>query len=182
VAVSNRQRLFSLALIFAFMGLTATPLGAQTFFAQERQQASLAVMRTVLGILSFVRFPKPTEPLILCVAGEVRFASALTSELRQNNGQSIRVQRYQDSDALPVDCNVLYLGKLPIASQQALFERFSGKPALLISEADEECAVGHMFCLIVNERQVNFIVNLDSLARSTVRVHPNVLKLARGRR
>jgi len=80
-----------------------------------------------------------------------------------------------------MDCNVLYLGKLPAASQQSLFARFLGRPTLLISEANDECAVGYMFCLSVNKQQVNFIINLDSLSRSSVRVHPNVLKLARER-
>jgi len=150
---------------------------------QEQQQASLAVTRTVLGILSFVRWPGALESLTLCVKGDVRFASLLTDEMQQSNGRPLRVQRYGDDDVLPFDCNVLYLGKLPALAQQALFERFWGMPALLISEAeaDEECTAGHMVCLFVAQKQVSFAVNLDSLAHSKVRVHPNALKLARKR-
>jgi hypothetical protein len=42
-----------------------------------------------------------------------------------------------------------------------------------------ECAVGSAFCLQISNDQAGFKVNLDSLARSGVRVHPNVLQLAR---
>jgi len=181
VATSRRQRLLSLALIVLWACFGAAPLAAETLSATERQQASIAVMRTVLGILSFVRWPKPNDPLTLCVTGEVQYSSWLSNELRQSNGQLLQVQRYPTSDLLPMDCSVLYLGKLPLASQQSLFARFLGRPTLLISEADNECSVGHMFCLAVGKQQVNFIINLDSLSRSTLRVHPNVLKLARER-
>jgi len=181
VAAPRGHRLWWVVFILLLAGLGKGSLAEEALPAQERQQASLAVTRTVLGILSFVRWPWPSEHLTLCIAGEVQFASLLTDDLRQSNGQVLRVQRYASSDALPLDCNVLYLGKLPVASQQALFARFLGRSTLLISEADDECAAGNMFCLAVTKRQVNFKVNLDSLSRSTVRVHPNVLKLARER-
>jgi len=180
VAAPRSYRWF-VVFILLLAGLGKGSLAEEALPAQEREQASLAVTRTVLGILSFVRWPQPSEHLTLCVAGEVRFASLLNDELRQSNGQVLRVQRYASSDTLPLDCNVLYLGKLPVATQQALFARFLDRATLLISEADDECALGHMICLTVARRQVNFKVNLDSLSRSAVRVHPNVLKLARER-
>jgi hypothetical protein len=49
---------------------------------------------------------------------------------------------------------------------------------LSISEADSSCSVGSMFCLRIKPGKVSFDVNLDSVARSGVRVHPSVLKLA----
>jgi len=180
VAVPRLYRWF-LMFVLLLAGLGKGSLAGVPLSAQEREQASLAVTRTVLGILSFVRWPKPSEHLTLCVAGEVQFASLLTDDLRQSNGQALRVQRYDRADALPLDCNALYLGKLPAATEQALFARFFGRPTLLISEADAECALGNMFCLAVAKKQVNFKINLDSLSRSTLRVHPNVLKLAKER-
>ena len=36
-----------------------------------------------------------------------------------------------------------------------------------------------MFCLNVDGERVSFDINLDAVARSGVRVHPNVLNLAR---
>jgi hypothetical protein len=36
-----------------------------------------------------------------------------------------------------------------------------------------------MFCLNVDDEPITFDINLDAVARSGVRVQPNVLKLAR---
>jgi len=171
--------LFLLAACFVGKSSATEPLSAQ-----NRQQASLAVMRTVEGILSFSRWPEAHEVLNLCIAGDVRFADFLLSERLHKAGvQTLHIRRYtQEADMPPpLDCNVLYLGRLSTALQSEIFARFMGMPTLLISEVDDDCAVGNMFCLMVGERQVNFAVNLDSLSRSQVRVHPNVLKLAKGK-
>ena len=57
-------------------------------------------------------------------------------------------------------------------------QRISGNSILSISENDSECSAGSAFCLQIDGDQASFKVNLDALARS-VRVHPNVLQLAR---
>jgi len=179
-----------LFLLLAGMGQSVR---GQEMSVQERQQASLAVRRTVLGILSFVHWPQRSGALTLCVTGNTQFAGGFSSDAYQSNGEALHVRHYlQDSqgaradapapaDVPPLECNVLYLGRLSLAVQRRLFERFLRRPTLLISEVDKECAVGNMFCLLISARQVSFNVNLDSLARSPLRVHPNVLKLARGK-
>jgi hypothetical protein len=48
-----------------------------------------------------------------------------------------------------------------------------------ISEGGDQCTVGSLFCLRVGDEQVSFEVNLDSVARSGVRIHPSVLQLSR---
>jgi len=181
VAAACRQRLFSLVLVLIWAGFAINVKAQQALSAQERQQASVAVMRTVLGILSFVRWPNPAEPSTLCVTGEVQYFAWFGNELRQSNGKPLRVQRYASIDVLPNDCSVLYLGQLPEATQKALFARFLGRQVLVMSEAAKECTLGYMFCLTLGKRRVNFVVNLDSLSRSRLRVHPNVLKLSRER-
>ena len=55
----------------------------------------------------------------------------------------------------------------------------AGHPVLTISENDPSCTAGGMFCLNVDGERVSFDINLDAVARSGVRVHPNVLNLAR---
>jgi|GEM_PF-1267099 len=174
------RRPFAFAVFFFLAVCSAKKSFAEDFFlAQEHQQASHAVLRTVIGILSFVRWPEPRKELNLCVIGEVRFAASLNGELQQSNGTLLRMQRYQDSNLLPLDCNVIYLGKLSTTAQQRLFGRFYYSSIVLISEADKNCTSGSMFCLTVANRKVAFAVNLDSVSRSQVRVHPTVLKLAR---
>lgn len=55
----------------------------------------------------------------------------------------------------------------------------AGHPVLTIAEHDPSCTAGGMFCLNVDGDRVSFDINLDAVARSGVRVHPNVLNLAR---
>jgi len=181
--------LFASALVLCALGF-GTKAKSQELSAQERQQASLAVARTVLGILSFVRWPEQPKELTLCVTGETQFAEALSGDLHRANGEILHVKRYAQNsepspslhaDIPPLGCNVLYLGQLSVSMQHRLFERFLHQPVLLISEADADCVVGYMFCLNVGSKRVSFNINLDSLARSSLRVHPNVLKLAQGK-
>lgn len=63
--------------------------------------------------------------------------------------------------------------------RQQVFHSLAGHPVLSISERGTECSVGSMFCLNVGGPRITFEANLDSIARSGVRVHPSVLKLAR---
>lgn len=78
-------------------------------------------------------------------------------------------------------CDALYIGKLDQGQRDRLFQRIGGHPVLSISEADDPCTVGSLFCLRVRDQQVTFEVNLDSVARSGVRIHPSVLQLSRRR-
>ena len=81
--------------------------------------------------------------------------------------------------AITTDCNALYVGTLSDAERSQLFDSLSGKAVLSISEQGDQCTVGSLFCLRVGDEQVAFEVNLDSVARSGVRIHPSVLQLSR---
>jgi hypothetical protein len=92
------------------------------------------------------------------------------------------VRRLLASDAsLAGSCEAVYIGKLDKAQRDQLFKAINGHPVLSISEADDPCTVGSLFCLRVGDEQVAFDVNLDSVARSGVRIHPSVLQLSRRR-
>ncbi|VVQ25624.1 hypothetical protein PS928_06100 [Pseudomonas fluorescens] len=60
-----------------------------------------------------------------------------------------------------------------------MFTSLIGRPVLSISEGSDQCTVGSLFCLWGSDDQVSFEVNLDSVARSGVRIHPSVLQLSR---
>ncbi|EBK2138037.1 YfiR family protein, partial [Salmonella enterica subsp. enterica serovar Enteritidis] len=64
-------------------------------------------------------------------------------------------------------------------AQVELANKYPSKALLLIAEQNAECIIGSTFCLIINNNDVRFAVNLDSLSRSGVRVNPDVLMLAR---
>nr|WP_238934008.1 YfiR family protein [Pseudomonas lundensis] len=157
-------------------------------FAQPETPISLAdqrakaVTQVVLGILSYARWPVEPAELHLCVVGPTEYTDDLLKGATQSTGRSVQVRRLlANNPAIVSDCNALYLGKLTDEERSTLFQLLNGQPVLSISERDDRCTVGTLFCLRVGDEQVSFEVNLDSVARSGVRIHPSVLQLSRRR-
>ncbi|KVH61638.1 hypothetical protein WS89_13110 [Burkholderia sp. MSMB1072] len=138
-----------------------------------------AVRQVVLGIISFTRWPTTPVRLHLCVTGRPDYARGLTDTL-QAGSTLLDVQRVRfDDPALGMACDVVYLGTLSEGERTQVRAAVAGHPVLTISEHDPSCTAGGMFCLNVDGEHVSFDINLDAVARSGVRVHPNVLNLAR---
>ncbi|WP_041490718.1 YfiR family protein [Burkholderia cepacia] len=138
-----------------------------------------AVRQVVLGIISFTRWPTTPVHLHLCVTGRPDYAAGLTDTL-QAGSTVLDVQRVRFDDlALGIACDVVYLGTLANGERTRVRAALAGHPVLTIAEHDPSCTAGSMFCLTVESERVTFEINLDAVARSGVRVHPNVLNLAR---
>lgn len=185
VAVSALRRVtgcvFSLLLV-TLLFINAPAWAGNAVSDAQVQQRAKAVTQVVLGILSYARWPAEPNPLRLCLVGPTEYADDLIKGNVQNSGQPLQVRRLLADDRnVASACDAIYIGKLDPAQRERLFQAVSGHPVLSISEADDPCAVGSLFCLRVSDRQVAFDVNLDSVARSGVRVHPSVLQLSRRR-
>ncbi|VWC99623.1 hypothetical protein BLA39750_02467 [Burkholderia lata] len=138
-----------------------------------------AVRQVVLGIISFTHWPTTPVRLHLCVTGRPDYARGLTDTL-QAGSTLLDVQRVRfDDPALGIACDIVYLGNLSADERAHVRAAVAGHPVLTISEHDPSCTAGGMFCLNVDGERVSFDINLDAVARSGVRVHPNVLNLAR---
>lgn len=138
-----------------------------------------AVRQVVLGIISFTRWPTTPVRLHLCVTGRPDYAGGLTDTL-QAGSTVLDVQRIRfDDPALGMACDVVYLGALGNDERARVRAVLSGRPVLTVAEHDMSCTAGAMFCITVEGERVTFDINLDAVARSGVRVHPNVLNLAR---
>ncbi|HEF4769607.1 YfiR family protein [Burkholderia multivorans] len=138
-----------------------------------------AVRRVVLGIVSFTRWPTQPARLRLCIVGRPDYAGGLIDTL-QAGATPLDVQRIRfDDRALGSACDVVYLGMLSDDERAQVRRAVAGHPVLTIAEHDPSCIAGGMFCLNVDGEPVTFDINLDAVARSGVRVHPNVLNLAR---
>ncbi len=169
-----------LAALLAGLALLFGP--ADLVRAQADPARDTAVAETVLGILSYVRWPADPPEVRLCVVGPAERAGALLQAGRigpATGGKRTVVVRKQAPAGAEDNCDALYLGPLDDSTLSALFQRLSGKPVVTISERREPCTAGGMFCLDARTADIGFEVNLDSIARSGVRVHPSVLQLAR---
>ena len=154
---------------------TASPVG----MADSRAQA---VTQVVLGILSYARWPVEPAQLRLCVVGPTQYTDDLVKGTTQATGRPVLVQRLlADNPDIVNACDAVYIGELSVDERSRLFASLMGHPVLSISEGGDQCTVGSLFCLRVGDEQVSFEVNLDSVARSGVRIHPSVLQLSRRR-
>jgi hypothetical protein len=153
---------------------------AQSAGSDTADQREQSVAQTVLAILSYVRWPVQPPELRLCVVGPTQYADDLLQVQAPPGDRKVTARRLNaDSSLLANACDVVYTGALDPQAEHDLYAQLAGHPVLSISEADAQCTAGPMFCLTVNDRRVSFKVNLDSVARSGVRVHPSVLQLGR---
>lgn len=152
--------------------LAATPPGSPL---------RLTVFDAVLGILAHTRWPARTaRPLSLCVNED----SAWVAELRTlpDNlppGKLGPVRLVDLDDELPLDCDLVYLGGGAAAAGP--LAQLIGRPVLSLGEGADFCSRGGMFCLVPNAGSLRVEVNLDTVARSGLHVHPQVLKIGQPR-
>jgi hypothetical protein len=153
------------------------------------------VKKTVLGIMSYTRWVPPPTPVNFCIVA-AKHATAL-EQLDSNaphsaisistpNGPAMAENRIviskldYDAIKLSAQCDVIYFGNVSPADQQKVIATRQNRPILTISE-DNDCEIGSSFCLQTTSSPITFLVNLDSLTRSGVRVDPNVLLLGKKR-
>jgi YfiR/HmsC-like len=156
--------------------ILASPAHAQAMPAPEYEAA---VRRIVLGIISYTNWPEPRANVRLCVTGRTHFALDLPGEAPPL--AELRVVQQEmppDVRAIGSACDALYMGELSSDERGQINAHVAGHPVLTISEHDSTCTQGAMFCLNNDAGRVTFDINLDSVARSGVRVSPNVLRLA----
>ncbi|NWC96871.1 MULTISPECIES: YfiR family protein [unclassified Pseudomonas] len=183
VAVSPTERSLSWRrmLLLAFLWVF-TPLAFAQPPAGMADQRSKAVTQVVLGILSYARWPVEPAQLRLCIVGPTQYTDDLVKGTTQATGRPVVVQRLlADHPNIASACDAVYIGQLASDERSRLFASLIGHPVLSISEGGDQCTVGSLFCLRVGDEQVSFEVNLDSVARSGVRIHPSVLQLSRRR-
>lgn len=168
-------------LLLLFILFTSWPSMAANNLSEELiHERSDAATKMVLGIISYSRWPAPPPVIRLCVIAPTNYAEELFNPAFMQTAHPIKTQRYSLPDAsLASNCDVVYLGRLGEQQRQELATQLTGQPVLTISEDYDECTVGSAFCLLLEDKQASFKVNMDALARAGIRVHPNVLQLAR---
>ncbi|MDO8050552.1 MULTISPECIES: YfiR family protein [unclassified Janthinobacterium] len=181
----HRQRsappaLFAVVLLASLLAGTAlAPCAAWAqagAAADARRPAEVA--QVLFGIVSYVRWPVARQEVRVCMVGAPRYGAAIVDTPASSLGQRIRVKIPAAASAAS-ECDVVYLGSLPEGEREHLLAQLIGKPILSVAEPGTSCTVGTMFCLRLNEAQIGFDVNLDAIARSGLRVHPNALQIAR---
>ncbi|WP_083600847.1 YfiR family protein [Xenorhabdus thuongxuanensis] len=138
------------------------------------------VARVVSGIISYTHWPITPTTLHLCLVPPSNYISALTHINMISDHTELQVETLNfNVEQLIERCDVIYYGQVDPQLQHQVISLKNDKPLLTIAENNPNCEIGSAFCLNINNAQATFSLNLDILTRSGVRVHPNVLQLAR---
>jgi YfiR/HmsC-like len=140
-----------------------------------------AVVRTVRSLVEYTRWPQSHNPVELCIAGPASHAGQLDA-VRLGDGRTMQRRTVAANPAALAGCDVVYIGKLPLAGQRQLTAAVRGRGVMTVAEADPECHSEAMFCLIYPAKGLSFRLNIDAVARSGLRVDPRVLRVSQGGR
>ncbi len=177
-----RCTLLLLALVCLASGLRAQAPPPRERPVEVAQSSDLSLEEALLGIIAYSRWPVPPDPLRLCVLGNSPAASRLLQNglARQPDRAPVQVRSVTPDTNMADACDAVYVGQLEEGAWRQVLPRLLAQPLLTICERSPVCASGGMFCLDIDAAgHVQFEVNIDSVARSKVRVHPQVLRLGR---
>lgn len=142
----------------------------------------LDVRETLMGIIAYTRWPVEPQPLRLCVLGQGPQTAWLLQEGLERPGHPpVQTRRPEPDAQIASHCDALYVGDLPAEAWRELLPPLTGRAVLTVCERSPSCTAGGMVRLDIgpNGGPVRFEVNLDAVARSVVRIHPQVLRLGR---
>ncbi len=166
------------------VGLLARPAGAaeaQRTLAQA--QTGLTTAELVSAILGYTAWIEPDRnSLLLCVSRGAADADAILAHAKlQRLRWPLAGRSIEPDEPPPAPCDVIVFEGWQALSQRQALRGLAGRPVLSIGQGSEFCSDGGMFCLTPDPAGLRFEVNLDAVSRSGLRVHPQVLRLARPR-
>lgn len=145
-------------------------------------ERSRHVARVALGIIAYTRWPDDRRFVRLCLLGWSDHAEALVAAASLPGARRLLVEHLDEDDGRIAErCDVAYVAARAEAQWPAIYRQLAGRPILSICEQPGPCRAGGMFCLDLRGAEIRFEANLDSIARSGVRVHPQALQLGRRR-
>lgn len=136
-----------------------------------------AIARMVKSIAEFARWPDEDRALRLCIATPSDHADRI-DDFPLSRQRRVTVRRGSFDSFAPGSCDAVYFGRYSLEQLRLNVASLGGRPVLTIAENDPACRSKAMFCLLFGADSLNFRMNLDSVARSGIRVDPRVLRLA----
>lgn len=172
-----------LLLASALLG-AAGPAQAQEGSARWQPVADSALSpgAVVAGILLYTRWPQERQPLQACLGRQGPETQQLRQQLPTSHaGRPLLLLDIEVDQPPPLQCDLIFFEGWNPALQRQVLRGLAHRPVLTLGLGAEFCSDGGLFCLQPQAGNTRFEVNLDAVARSGLRVHPQVLRLARPR-
>ncbi|WP_230513091.1 YfiR family protein [Paraburkholderia sejongensis] len=134
----------------------------------------------MLDIISYARWPVQPDVYRLCIAGSTEYLRDMTVQTNAVAGRPVQMRDLDlRGEPLLSNCDVVYLGALPGEARKNLLAGSRQLKILTIEERGEDCTDTAMFSLRALGNRLSLKVNLDAIARSGIKINPNVLLLGR---
>jgi len=176
----GRLRLAALAACVVLLVAAARP-------GEARPQADEYAVKAAF-LYNFVRFVEwpstafsaPGAPFVVCVAGRDPFGVALNRTLLGKNveGHPFATRRLADDERAD-GCHVLFVARSEKHRAGALADDGRRQSILTIGDFDSFADEGGVVAFYLDDNRVRFAINVDSAARSGLKVSANLLALAR---
>jgi hypothetical protein len=132
------------------------------------------------GLLTYTNWPTPLANVRLCTWGHGHGVDELQHHAQLGSTQrTVTVAQGGTVADAAAQCDAVYVAASAPARALDLPRALLGRPVLVIGEGAGFCAAGGMFCVEFDGPALRFHANLDAIARSGLRVHPQVLRIAR---
>ena len=136
-------------------------------------------------VLNFIKFTEwrdvdATTPITLCLPAEETIGDVMAQTMRGQsvNGRRISVHRMAPGDAVR-DCQVLFLTERDPRRLRATLEAASQASMLTVSDVERSASRGAVIELYEEDGRLRFAINVDSMARSRIKVSSRLLDLAK---
>jgi hypothetical protein len=167
--------LAALAVLAAAPRLTAD--GKQTAISSAEVKAAF-----LYNFAKFAEWPSrpPSEPIALCIVGDEAIAGILVETVRDKaiDGRPLHVERPQDSASWR-GCHVLFIAEAQAGRSRVDLRAIQTLPVLTVSDGKDFSETGGMIELYLERGRMRFLVNVDAVERSTMRLSSQLLGLAR---
>jgi YfiR/HmsC-like len=153
--------------------------------AADDAPLELAIKATDLyKFAAFVDWPQgafagPTDPAVLCVAGDDPFGPVLDQAVRGQKigARPILVMRL-DRVERGVACQVLFVAPSRRQAQAEALEKVRGQPVLTVTDAAADAAARGMIDFVLKDARVRFRIDARAAERGGLTISSKLLSLA----
>jgi len=172
----------SLLLLCACLsGLPAWAVGRDAG-ALAQADTALGPVELVSALFSYTQWPASAQPLLLCISDAFPEAAALQAQsARWRLKREVLTRLVTPDEPLPPGCDAVLFDRWGASFQRDALLGLAGRPVLSIGWGAGFCSDGGLACLSTGRSGLRFELNLDVVARSGLRIHPQVLRLTRPR-
>jgi hypothetical protein len=159
--------------------IMAAQAGAQVTLSEYQIKAAY-----VFNFLKFVEWPEdsfadPLAPIVIGIAGEDPFGSALQNVImgKTVQGRDLVIRKYRAGEDLR-SAHILFINVSEKKRIPQLLAGLRGSSVLTVADSGEFLVEGGMIQLYYQDNRIRFAINVDATGRAKLKISSKLLSLA----